>query len=410
MFDLDETLLRTDDIKEIREAGKNNATADYKETVLGALNSRENRHIYGQDLIKKIRHRFPELKIGVFTRSPRSYADTVLAWAYPQITWDIVVAYEDVRHTKPYGEGIDVAMRAFDIEYLSEVMLVGDNDVDVRAAYHCGCIVTLDKGAWPNRREWDHWHALEHVPDAIIDDPIQLLDVLDDYSNFLPELERALEANSRRCIPPRFDKIGHFIPKSIGGDKSAYQISVCGRSFSNYESLKWRKMWHSLTESIEENKDSDVFPGQWVETVRIFLSGTCSLLWGRRKIIVSVVPHRPGRKPRLENFLIQLAESIAKNPLENLDVECVPDLFAYKQGVKSQHGDFLGRDDRFINVRDHLYVQRRDLVTHNGLFLVIDDVVTTGASLIYAHKYLADSGASDVKCLAFAKNVGNISQ
>ncbi|WP_374208626.1 phosphoribosyltransferase family protein [Klebsiella pneumoniae] len=40
--------------------------------------------------------------------------------------------------------------------------------------------------------------------------------------------------------------------------------------------------------------------------------------------------------------------------------------------------------------------------------LVVDDVVTTGASLIYASKYLKDAGARNVILFALAKNISDI--
>ncbi|AJY13294.1 HAD hydrolase-like protein [Burkholderia dolosa] len=411
LFDLDETLVRTEDIKDIREAGKNNDTPAYRREVVTALGRRADRHIYSQAFLQEIRARFPNLQLGIFTRSPRSYAETVLTWAYPGFNWDILVAYEDVPRTKPYGDGIDQAMDHFgilDAQHLPRTMLVGDSDVDVRSAYHCGCVVTLDKGAWPNPRQSDHWRALEHVPDAIINAPDQILSVLANPTHFLPELERTLATNAARLGAPRFDKIGHFVPRSIGGDTTSYQIYVSGRSFANYESVQYRKGWHRLTESIEENKDSDIFPDEWVETVRAFIASQYYRFFGPSEIIVSAVPHRPGRKPRLENFLGQLAASVAQRPLHGINVSCAPGLFAYKQGVRSQHGEHLGRDERFTNVRDHLYIRQPDLIKPKTSFLVIDDVMTTGASLIYAYKYLKDAGALDVKCLAFAKNVGNL--
>jgi predicted amidophosphoribosyltransferase len=41
-------------------------------------------------------------------------------------------------------------------------------------------------------------------------------------------------------------------------------------------------------------------------------------------------------------------------------------------------------------------------------YLIIDDVVTTGASLIYAQKRLEEAGASNVHLLGLGKNVGDI--
>ena len=113
MFDLDDTLVRTDDLKDVREACKNNEGRESLKAVKVALTERQGRHIYSLELLRNIRKKYPELKLGIFTRSPRSYANTVLAWAYPTFAWDIVVAYEDVRPTKPYGDGIDLAMGAF---------------------------------------------------------------------------------------------------------------------------------------------------------------------------------------------------------------------------------------------------------------------------------------------------------
>lgn len=412
LFDLDETLIRTDDIKELREAGKNNSTPEYQQQVRDGLSRRRDRHIYDQALLQKLRASFSLMKFGVFTRSPRSYARTALEWAYPGFAWDIIIAYEDVRKRKPSGEGIDVAMQHFDMlnaQSLPRTILVGDSDVDVKSAYNCGCVVALDRGDWPSKLEYEHWGALEHVPDAIIDSPAQIFEVLSNPADFLPALERALTPNLRVTRPPRFDKLGHFIPKAAGGGTTPYQIYVCGRSFANYDSVQYRKQWHRLTHSIEANKESDVFPIEWVETVRSFIVANfvpfmCS------EVVVATVPHRPERKARLENFLMQLVNSITANPIRNIKVSCRPDLLAYKPGVRSQHGDHLSRDARFVNVRDHLFVQQSEMINGRAAFLIIDDVVTTGASLIYSQKYLTDAGAMNVKLLSMAKNVGNISR
>lgn len=411
LFDLDETLVRTDDLEELRPAGKNNETATYTDQVLGRLKGRENRHIYSLTLLQEIRTKFSNMKLGVFTRSPRSYAMAVLNWAFPGFYWDIIVAYEDVKPTKPYGKGIDLAMDKFGllhVDHLPYTILVGDGDVDVRAAYNCGCVVALDQSAWPKQRGKDHWPALEHVPDAIISRPGDLLAVLSNPGSFLPELERALLGAPANVNGPRFDRIGHFVPRSVGGDTTSHPIYVCGRSFANYDDIKYRKTWHTLTSSIEENKEADVFPIEWIQTVKSFIQANYIAFWETSKIVVSVVPHRPGRKARLENFLAQLAMSLETNPIPHRTVVCAPELLAYKAGVKSQHNDLLGRDARFANVRDHLFVQQLGLIERGTAFLIIDDVVTTGASLIYANKYLKAAGAVDVKCLAMAKNVGKL--
>lgn len=408
LFDLDDTLIRTSDLKPIREACKHNSDPQRLHELGEQLAGVDGRHIYSAEILRQIRADFPQMKLGVFTRAPRSYTQTVLNWAYPEFEWDIVVAYEDVPRTKPFGDGIDRAMHAFDVECLDQVILVGDSDVDVRASYHCGCVVALDTGAWPYRWDSTHWRAVGLVPDAAIDTPASLLSVLRRPGCYLPELERLLVDAEPTPWTPRFDKINHFIAPAAGGDHTAYPIYVGGRSFANYESVRYRKQWHALTASIEENKEADVFPEEWVIAIRRFIEDQYFALFGVLRVVVCVVPRRPGRKARLEMLIEQLEQSVHKRPIEGFDVICLPNLLAYKPGVKSQHNDHLKQGERFINVRDHLFVQNPDQVTAKTSFLVIDDVATTGASLIYAGKYLKMAGAQDVKCLSMAKNIGDI--
>lgn len=408
LFDLDDTLVRTEDLKEVREACKNNADAGRINAVKSSLAAAYGRHIYSLDALVSIRRSHPEMKLGVFTRSPRSYAETVLAWAYPGFVWDLVVAYEDVNRTKPHGAGIDLAMKQFNVEYLDRVMLVGDTDVDVRAAYNCGCIAVIDRASWPAIKQTGHWRALELVPDAFIDGPSDLARFLARPHMFLPELERLLSGEADVAAGVRFDQINHFVPKAIGGDNRPIPIYACGRSFTNYESVQYRKQWHELTQSIEEHKDADAFSEGWIQAIRHFIADKYRAFFSAASVIVTVVPHRPGRKARLEALLQQLQQSLALSPIPNCNVTVAPDLLAFKAGVKSQHNDHLGQVERFENARDHLFVNSPQLVSGGKSVLVLDDVVTTGASLIYAMKYLKAAGAGDVKCLAIAKSVGDV--
>ena len=409
LFDLDDTLIHTTDLKEIREACKNNADSRRIAALKNTLGRDKDRLIYDERTLKQIRSKFPDIKLGIFTRSPRSYALTLLEWAYPNFIWDVVIAYEDVTRTKPYGNGIHEAMDRCKIEYVDRVILVGDTDPDVRSSYNAGCWVALSTIAWPDRLTSDHWRALEHVPDAFINSSEEILEVLSNLNKFLPHLEFLL-TKSRSSIEGlrRFDKINHFVARSVGNETTAYPIYVCGRSFSNYESVAIRKEWHDLTTSIEENKESDQFPTTWIQAIRHFIEHEFDPIFGAENIAITVIPHRPRRKPRLENLLSQLRQSIDKAPIDGCNISFHPELLAYKAGVKSQHNDFLNRDERFTNVQDNLFVNEPKKVNRNTSYIVIDDVTTTGASLIFACKYLKAAGALNVKCLSMAKNVGNV--
>ncbi|RAN43659.1 hypothetical protein RB25_23125 [Herbaspirillum rubrisubalbicans] len=408
LFDLDGTLVRTDDLKQVREACKNNADPQNIAAVRQLLASRPDRRIYAQELLNTIRRRFPEMKIGVFTRSPRSYVHIVLSSMYPNFAWDIVVAYEDVQHRKPHGEGIDLVMRNFGVTDAKQVVMVGDTDVDVRAAYHRGCLAVLDKSDWSGFKKGpEQWAALALVADAEINSPTELLNVLGAANSYLPALERLMiEPLSLATL--RFDKINHFLPNDFGWDQKPFQISVCGRSFTHVPSLECRRCEHFLTESIIANKDSELFPDTWIEAVRRFVSTANGAFWGERSVIVTTVPHRPERPARLESFLHQFGASVMARPISNLNVIIAPELLGFLDGVKSQHNDSLNREQRFENMRDHLRVRQPELLQSGASVVVLDDVVTTGASLIFSSIRLREAGAKDVQLLAIAKSIGNV--
>lgn len=406
LFDLDNTLVKTDDLKEVREACKNNADLTRLTALNGLIRLDANRRIYSLLFLKSVREKFPNLKLGIFTRAPRSYTNAVLTWAYPGFTWDVVVSYEDVKPTKPYGNGVHLAMGLVGIERTERVVLIGDTDVDVKAGYNAGCLVAVDKQAWPFRYLNEHWRALDLMPDAVIENQHQVLELLGDHRPFLPNLERLLEGGAL-TQSRRYVTVGYFVPREAEEDRQRYAISLAGRSFSRHAAVELRREDSLLSSSIEDNKSSTEFPAVWIEAVRDFIGLTFRALYRARDMVVTVIPHRPDRQPRLEMLLAQLAASLEAAPLK-VNVSCVPDLLAYSAGVRSNHNEHLTRVQRFENVRNHLVVNLPQVAAGNSTIIVIDDVVTTGASLIYAQKRLETAGAKDVHLLGLGKNVGDI--
>lgn len=420
LFDLDQTLLETDDLEEIRLEGKRKGhdDADYRTRLWHRFQSIDNRHIYSPELLAELKAFNPNVPFGVVTRSPRVYAENLLHWAYPDFEWDVIVAYEDVNACKPDPECIFIAIGETGVEQTGDVLYVGDDKVDIATAYHAGCRIVLDKSSWPKDYVWDHWKALEMMPDAIISSANQLIELFRDPFIGLPELERLLEDPLPEHVnSPRYDSFGYFIPKALvakGKKSSRYAVFVCGRSFSLYEALEYRRNWHTLSHSIQDNKGVQQFPTEWIQAVYSFVRSKVntrflSLFFGAR-LVISVVPHRPEREPRLEHFLDQLRMEYQQRPVDAKgEILFVPDLLAYKAGVVSNHGEHLNAQERFENVRDHLFVKRTDLVNSATMFLIIDDVVTTGASFIYSFEYLKAAGANEklITCLALAKAIGD---
>lgn len=400
MFDLDNTLLNTSDLEQFRgQNGLGQKTQKWVDQLGHAYDAGRNRVHYSAAHLHQIaQHR----KVGVFTRSPRAYAHALLNKAYPGFPWSIVIAYEDVTNTKPHPEGLLAAMKHCGLDSPDKVALVGDEKVDILAAYRAGCWSFLDRGLWAARLAPDNYRALERIPDMVFAGPDELIARLEAPIESLPELERSgLSASANGS--PRFDSFSHLIPLAHGGGGAF--ITSMGRLFSNYDELKNRSSWHQLTHEIADHKDATVFPSHWIESVRTFVRESWPVKNGR-DTIVTVVPFKPGRAPRLEHLLAQLANSQANSPISRFNnISFTPDLMSYKDGVKSHNKEHLDRDDRFQNVKDHLVVNNPGSVLRKHV-IVIDDVVTTGASLIYASKYLRDAGASNVHCLALAQAIG----
>ena len=405
LFDLDNTLLRTSDLEWIRKVGKCTHTREYRKRVAAEFSKRYNREIYSTNHLNAIRKNFPSIKIGVFTRSRRSYAQTILKLAYPTFEWDDVIAYEDVSETKPYGTGIEKAMKKFGIRDPKNVLMVGDSASDIKAAYNAGAAVVLDKSTWVSHTR-DNWRSLELIPDVIIRSPKCLLSVMQKFQRFLPNLERLIAGESEVHEFSRYDRVNKFISKAVAWDQTPYPIFVSGRFFSHPTVTK-RANWHMLSKSVRDNKESIKFPREWVQNVYEFIKSRNKIIGSG--LIVTVVPCRPGTLPRLEYLLNQCEAHFSANPFPGSSrITFESKLLAYREGVRSHRKEQLDAVSRFRNVRDHLYVRKRQSFAAGKSVLVIDDVCTTGASLIYASKYLEDAGSGMTKRLAFSMNIGNV--
>ena len=177
-----------------------------------------------------------------------------------------------------------------------------------------------------------------------------------------------------------------------------------------------RRAWHALSKSIQDNKDVVVFPNEWIQTVKRFIAHHYRMLsaipFGDLELVITAIParpdpNRPDRPPRLAHLIGQLGASYGVDArLNRLRLTFNPGVLAYRLGVRSQSRDHLNPEERFANVRDHLYVA--DPAAAEGRrFLVLDDVTTTGATLLYAKQFLLNAGATSVDCFSFAQNISD---
>ena len=236
-----------------------------------------------------------------------------------------------------------------------------------------------------------------------------------DVRYHLPVLERALDIDAEaECAydpdlhgsnPYRIDRIAHFPP---GVRQRPVWVHVLGRLFSEYEALKPRYARHSLTAQILGHKQAVTFPGEWMYSIAFCANKLArrAALRDGENVVLTCIPRKPGGVPRMESLLGQLGRSDELRTLrpKPATFEIRPDVLSYREGVVTAHQMHLDREQRFANVEQHLYVARPDDV-RGKVVVVLDDVVTTGASLIVAHRKLLAAGASRVECAALAKAI-----
>jgi ComF family protein len=109
--------------------------------------------------------------------------------------------------------------------------------------------------------------------------------------------------------------------------------------------------------------------------------------------VVPVPLHRTRKLERGYNQSRMLADGVA----EVLDVPLRPALLARPTPTRSQTN--LSREERWHNVRDAFAA---DPACANGHWLLVDDVLTTGATAVAAGRTLADAGAAAVSLATLA--------
>jgi hypothetical protein len=239
------------------------------------------------------------------------------------------------------------------------------------------------------------------IPDAVIRTPGSLTAALEAPLRELPLLERLMYSDKPLGeLEGRIHSENCFNPAA---QRDWVKIDVLGRMFSGYHELDVRRSWSPLTESIHNLKDAVDFPGTWINAIRTYLERQPAIRFNARSVF-TVVPAKPNRTPRLEHLLGQVERSHNQTPIAGATNLSFASTMAYRDGVRSHNRDHLGRDERFANVRDHLYVLDGADVRGKSVF-VIDDVATSGASLFYAQRYLLAAGARAVRCLSLSKAI-----
>ena len=416
VFDLDNTLIHSDHLEEFRGKDNiNNETNKYKRDLLSAIDD-DLEILIDEDVLLGLQEKFPDSALAVFTTAPRFYAQTILDFAYPNIVWSSVIGFEDVNQTKPDPQGIHEAMAELDLDEddCEYIAMIGDSEKDIKAAYRAGVWAILFKGGWPRKWENSHWAARNQMADIEIQNSKELLEALEDPLDHLWNLEAHLakdEVKPNQALD-RIHKVWKF--SKLEGSEGNCIVYVCGRIFTKYETFEDRREWHQLTNVVDDLKEQIKFPDEVVAATVVAIkegfqqNNKNVIIWLPARapsVVITCIPRKPGRPKRMEGFLKQLEDAHAERPLlSKASISFSPDCLEFSKGVQSHHGEHLKSIARFENIRDHLELVDSEAIKDKHVIL-LDDVLTTGATIYFAEKLLKAAGAKSVTSIALAQAI-----
>lgn len=419
LFDLDNTLIGSDNLKDLRGIRyANDESRSYRESILVAAS--KVKILIDEDVILKLRAEFPQIKLGVFTRAPKTYTNVLLEHLYSSVSWNCVITYGDTKKTKPNPDGLLLAAQLAQVRNGARIAYVGDESIDIIAAYQAGAYAVLFKGSWgdisyqrskQNPKRTDHNRAVELIPDAVLESPQDIARLIKEPLTFMPPLE-CWDSGGGYALPrkwPRVEELTHFnnLPE-VERPNNWVRVQILGRYFatrsrSNNCNFSPKRHDHRLTEKILAAKNGQDYPEEWVECCAHYISHVLQRLedyYSHQSIplVICQIPARPGQPLRMEKFIDRLEAKITNGD----SIFFNTNILGFKVGAVSNKQ--LHPDEKYKNRRDHLYVSEPSSVVGKDV-LVIDDVTTSGATFFYADRYLKAAGASSVRCITLAHTI-----
>ncbi|WP_446440777.1 HAD hydrolase-like protein [Pseudoalteromonas sp. 1181_04] len=396
IFDLDNTLLGTDKLEFAR------VHADRNELIKLLPQTRLYRTTV--PLLKGIsEHRVP---MAIVTNSPGWYTDIILNHFNISHFFKVVVTYNDVGPAgiKPHATGINKACEALGVsEVKDRVFYIGDLQSDVDASYAAGVV--------PLAPSWANTHI--HQMPACVVSTKELIEQLPSPENLIFLAEAASHNEDLSAIK---GKKFYFAPLDMNGDvimpgRDRLEVITFGRYFTNKSeitsSLRAR---HKLSKDIsqkdsQENQFNYSVPNYWVDIFEFILMRIGEFVYkGHQDFdVITVIPSKQGKPPRLEQLLQKVYERASLNQYLFL-----PGLFYFTDDAKSLK-TVGGADNRDFEITRSLWIDKKlsELIEGKKV-IVIDDVMTTGATLNRARKLLEEKGIERFLAVTLAKTVNPI--
>jgi len=397
LFDLDNTLLGTSKLEVVRR------TRDMEklEQLLPKMK-----------LFKKILPTLESIKnknipLGIVTNSPRWYAERLLAYFNIEDYFSVIITYDEV---KPYGEkpnarGINLACEHLKIQNKSNVFYVGDQKIDIEASYAAG--VTPLAPTWANIK-------MSQMPACIVSTD-EFIKQLSTPSNLILLAEAAAKNDNLTAIK---GKKFYFVPLNMDGEvimpeRKNIELITFGRYFTNKSEItSTLRATHKLSMEIsrkdtQENQESYSVPEYWTDLLFFVLKRLSDFLYENENYfddfdIVTVIPSKQHKPARLEQLLTRIE---AKG---ELPYRFIPDMFYFADDAKSLKtlGGAAKRNEEVD--KSLIFKEQYSNVIAGKKVIVIDDVITTGATFKKAKRLLEDQNIERFLGVSIAKTVHSI--
>ncbi|MGF2735367.1 HAD-IIIA family hydrolase [Marinobacter sp. DUT-1] len=388
IFDLDDTLIYTKSLQGYRE---NRDSQGMREKLDESSVFKPVANIVSE--LKKI-----GVPLAVVTNSPRWYVDILLNH-HDLNVFDILICYDDVGPSgaKPSPRGIELALEKLGRPDPKTVIYVGDQDTDIVASYAAG--VRPIAPSWATRR------PIDQVPAAILNSETLLAN--------LHDVEELALIADRVALNRKFDfpkSQMNFLPLNEAGQvvplkREEIKLISFGRYFSQGSSLTARiHEDHSLSKDIFKKEESQTYilPEYYVDLIVKVVESLPQYAFGSDESyfdVVTVIPAKKEKNPRLENFLKRIQRKSKSRS------EFIPDIFEFERGARSLK-TLGGKEKRSEELSRNFRIKKKHEERLSGkTVLVLDDIITTGATFTAAFDLLQRVGVSAALGACLAKTV-----
>ncbi|MES2019580.1 MAG: HAD-IA family hydrolase [Pseudomonadota bacterium] len=395
LFDFDDTLANTASLREIRD------TQQYDQLTPEKLAPIK--------LYKPVAMVLSALKdqgvaMGIVTNSGSMYVEKLLEHLGIKHFFSTVVTYGDVKAQgmKPSPAGIRLALERIGVEATTEVLFVGDTNLDFEAAYQAGVTPVLP--SWASKESTSVAPAIEMSSTMLCDH----FSSPKEYRLFAERCAELGTANfARQAV--------YFLPLDENANVVTMEDRITTLCFGRYFGQKSAVSAilhdaHALSKEIIKKEAGPIYeiPKYWFELLaHIVCRGWESVYAGGKPFdVVTVVPGKAGKDPRLERLLLGV-EKITLGM--GSGAKFIPNVFEYAADARSQKT--LQRMERHREANRSLGITEAGVaLLRNARVLVIDDVITTGATLQRARELAIEAGALSVLGAALAKTVSIAAQ